>query len=56
MLAAGAALKWQSSPPKLWSERGLSPIQVLRKSEAQFEEVVAGLRFLACLALLQHCA
>lgn len=56
MLAAAAALKWQRSPPAAWKKKGVEAEEVLRAVEARMSEVIAGLRFLACVALLQHCA
>jgi len=56
MLAAAAALKWQRSPPAVWKQKGYEADEVLRSVEARFSEVIAGLRFLGCVALLQHCA
>mmetsp|Transcript_80023 Transcript_80023/g.138901 ORF Transcript_80023/g.138901 Transcript_80023/m.138901 type:complete len:398 (+) Transcript_80023:86-1279(+) len=56
MLAAAAALKWQRSPPAVWRQKGVEAEEVLRAVEARMSEVIAGLRFLACVALLQHCA
>jgi len=56
MLAAAAALKWQGRPPASWRRRGIGPVEVFKGAEAKLPEVAAGLRFLACIALLQHCA
>lgn len=56
MLTAAAALKWQGCPPPLWQREGVEPHEVLKRAEGKLSEVVAGLRFLACLALLQQAA
>jgi len=56
MFAAAAALKWQGRPPNAWRQRGVEPQDVLMGAKMRLSEVIAGLRFLACLALLQHCA
>lgn len=56
MLAAAAALKWQRSPPDAWKQKGLEAADILRDVESRLSEVIAALRFLACVALLQHCA
>lgn len=56
MLAAAAALKWQKSPPPDWKRKGLKATDILRSVIARLPEVISSLRFLACLALLQHCS
>eukprot|EP00929_Paragymnodinium_shiwhaense_P015290 TRINITY_DN123361_c0_g1_i1.p1 TRINITY_DN123361_c0_g1~~TRINITY_DN123361_c0_g1_i1.p1 ORF type:complete len:486 (+),score=117.57 TRINITY_DN123361_c0_g1_i1:96-1553(+) len=55
-LAAAAALKWQSRPPEVWRRSGVLPQEVLVGTLARLSEVIASLRFLTCLALLQHFA
>jgi hypothetical protein len=56
MLAAAAALKWPRSPPAVWKRKGLGAMDILRSVEARLSQVIAGLRFLGCVALFQHCA
>lgn len=55
-LAAAAAVKWRAAPPATWQRRGVDPVDVLRGAESRLFEVIAGLRFLACLALVQQFA
>lgn len=54
MLAAGAAMKFHAQPPPTWQRRGIDPVEVLRGVSTRLPELIAGLRFLACVALLQQ--